>query len=266
MMRPAICTGFEPAVPFTESLAMIVEAGFEAIAIGARPEHSGYDTAEGRRRIAQSVDDHRLHVDSVHAPFPEGDRLCSLDEAEREESVRQCKTAIDTAADLGTCVVVVHLNTNPEPAARREMLQQGFRSMETLRDHALGRGVGLAIENSWGEPYAEMLHAVMAEVGEAPIGFCFDAGHGNVDGVGIGDLLRYGDRLLTVHLHDNLGTDTHMLPYEGNMDWGRIMGALREVDYRGNLLLEVATHDSEFKDATVFLSQAYERAQRLLRE
>ncbi len=265
-MRPAICTGFEPNIPFAESLSMIREAGFEVIAIGARPEHSGYDTAEGRRRVAQLVDQYRLRVDSVHAPFPEGDRLCSPDEAERKESVRQCRMAIDAAADLGTSVVVVHLNTNSDPAVRREMLQQGFRSMEALRDHALGRGVGLALENSWGEPYAELLHAVMAEFGDAPVGFCFDAGHGNVDGVGIGDLLRYGDRLLTVHLHDNLGTDTHMLPYEGNMDWGRIMGALREVDYGGNLLLEVATHDSEFKDATVFLSQAHERARRLLRE
>lgn len=266
MMRPAICTGFDPAVPFAASLAMIREAGFEVIAIGARPEHSGYQTAEGGKAIHRLLIDSGLAVDSIHAPFPEGDRLCSLDEGEREESVRQCKTAIDAAVDLCTSVVVVHLNANPEAAVRREMLQQGFRSMEALGEHALAGGIGVAVENSWGEPYAEMLHAIMGEFGEAPIGFCFDAGHGNVDGVGIGDLLRYGNRLLTVHLHDNLGTDTHMLPYEGNMDWGRIMGALREVGYGGNLLLEAATHDSEFKDATAFLSQGHERAQRLLRE
>lgn len=266
MMRSAICTGFDPAVPFAASVAMIREAGFEAIAIGARPEHSGYDTAEGRRRIAQLVADYHLHVDSVHAPFPEADRLCSLDEAERSESVRQCEVAIDAAEGLGTDVVVVHLNTNADASVRAQMLDQGRRSIESLSEYALGRNVGLALENSWGEPYAEMLHAVMGEFAEPPIGFCFDAGHGNVDGVGIGDLLRYGSRLLTVHLHDNLGTDTHMLPYEGNMDWGRIMGALSDVGYRGNLLLEVATHDSEFKDAAGFLSQAHERAQRLLQE
>lgn len=265
-MRPAICTGFDPAVPFAESVAMIVEAGFQAIAIGARPEHSGYDTADGRRRIAALVDDCRVRVDSVHAPFPEGDRLCSLDEAERSESIRQCEVAIDAAEELGTDVVVIHLNTDADASVRERMLDRGFGSMASLSEHALGRGVRLALENSWGEPYAEMLHAIMGEFAEAPVGFCFDAGHGNVDGVGVGDLLRYGDRLLTVHLHDNLGTDAHMLPYEGNMDWGRIIGALRDVGYRGNLLLEVATHDSEFKDAGTFLSQAHGRAERLLRE
>jgi len=245
---------------------MIRDAGFEVVAIGARPEHSGYDTSEGRRRIVELLDDRRLRVDSVHAPFPEGDRLCSLDEAERSESVRQCTVAIDAADHLGTDVVVVHLNTNADASVRARMLDQGLRSLQTLSECALGRGVGLALENSWGEPYAELLHAILGELGGAPIGFCFDAGHGNVDGVGIGDLLRYGHRLLTVHLHDNLGTDTHMLPYEGNMDWGRIIGALREVGYRGNLLLEAATHDSEFKDAVTFLRQAHERAERLLRE
>lgn len=265
-MRPAICTGFDPAVPFAESLAMIREAGFEVIAIGARPEHSGYDTAEGRRRIAQLVTDYHLHVDSVHAPFPEADRLCSLDESERSESLSQCEVAIDTAEGLGTDVVVVHLNTNADAAVRARMLDQGRRSIESLSEYALGQSVELALENSWGEPYAEMLHAVMGEFDDAPIGFCFDAGHGNVDGVGVGDLLRYGHRLLTVHLHDNLGTDTHMLPYEGNMDWGRIMGALREVGYGGNLLLEAATHNSEFKEPSAFVAEAFRRAERLIQE
>ncbi len=265
-MKPAICTGFDLAVPFDASITMIREAGFEAIAIGVRPEHSGFDTPEGCRAIRRLAMDNGLGIDSVHAPFPEGDRLCSLDDADRLEAVRQCRIAIDAAEILQTDVVVIHLNTDADAAVRARMREEGFRSLAALSEYALGRGVTVAVENSCGRPYAEMLAAMFAEFGEEQLGFCFDAGHGNVDGVGIGELLSYGGRLLTVHLHDNLGTDAHMLPYEGNMDWSVVMGALHELDYRGNLLLEVSPRESEFKEPGVFLAQAYERAQRLLRE
>jgi len=77
-VKTAICTGFDCAIPFEQAIAMIREAGFRTVALGARPEHSGYATAAGRAAIRRLTAG--MTIDSVHAPFPEGDRLFSLDE------------------------------------------------------------------------------------------------------------------------------------------------------------------------------------------
>lgn len=263
-MRPAICTGFDYELPFALQIPMIRDAGFEVVSMGARPEHSGYHTAEGRAAIKELTLDTGLEIDSVHAPFPEGDRLCSLDETQRVESVRQCQIAIDAAQDLGAGTIVVHLNTNPDGAIAEQMMAQGIKSMGTLSDYAVEKGIRVAVENSWGQPYANMLDRILTEFSGEPIGFCYDSGHGNVDQAGFKDLVKYGDRLQCLHLHDNLGEDAHMLPYEGSIDWAAFMGVLRGLDYSGSLLLEAGMANSEFKAPATFLSEAWDRAARLL--
>ena len=161
-------------------------------------------------------------------------------------------------------IVVVHLNTGPDAAVSEQTMDQATRSFEALAQCALARGVRVAVENSWGEPYAMMLAHVMSEFSGEPFGLCYDSGHENVNRAGFRDLERYGHRLLTLHLHDNCGDDAHALPYEGDIDWARLMGLLRGLDYSGNLLLEACIASSAFKDPTVFLAEAWKRAARLL--
>lgn len=263
-MIPAMCAAIDYALAFPRVVTMIREAGFEVISLGGRPEHSGYDTAAGRERIRRLVGAHGLSIDSVHAPFPQGDRLCSVDEDERVEAVRQCGVAIAAAQDLASGIVVVHLNTSADAGERALMMDQGCRSIASLADTALSRGVRLAVENSWGEAYALVLQRIMTEFPGEPVGFCYDSGHENVNRAGFPELERYGPRLLTVHLHDNCGEDTHLLPYEGDTDWPRLMGLLRGFGYRGNLLFEATVGNSEFQDPAVFLAEARARADRLL--
>ena len=57
-----------------------------------------------------------------------------------------------------------------------------------------------------------------------------------------------------------------MLPYEGTLPWDRLCPTLRRFAYTGNLLLEVDIKNSQFKDSSIFLAQARERAERLLQE
>lgn len=263
-MKPAICTGFDYNIPFALQVPMIRDAGFEVVSIGARPEHSGYPTAQGRGRIKELTLDKGLEIDSVHAPFPEGDRLCSLDEKQRVESVRQCQIGIDAAQDLDAGTIVIHLNAGPDSTIEGQMMGQGIKSVRALSEHALEKGIRIAVENSWGQPYANMLDGILTQFSDEPIGFCYDSGHGNVDQAGFRDLIKYGHRLMCLHLHDNLGEDTHMLPWEGNIDWPGFMSTLRGLEYSGSLLLEVGMENSQFGAPAVFLSEAMKRAARLL--
>ena len=267
-MKPAICTSFDYGILFDQAVPMIRDAGFEVVCLGARPQHSGYNTTVGRAAILKLLEEKGLTVDSIHAPFPEGDRLFSLDGAERVESIRQCQMALDAAAELDGGIVVIHLIQPygiPQGEARREMIEHGRRSVSVLAEQAAGRGVKLALENGQEPAYDQVLASLLAEFDEEHVGFCYDSGHENVQGTCFRMLERFGHRLLTVHIHDNQGSDTHTLPYEGTINWDGFREVLHGLDYAGNLLLEVGIRDSQFKDPVVFLSEARERAERLLR-
>jgi sugar phosphate isomerase/epimerase len=263
-MKPAICTSFDATLPFVEAMTLIRQAGFEVVSIGARPEHSEYHTAAGRAKIKRLAAELGLGMDSVHAPFPEGDLLCSLDEGKRLESIRQCQTAIDAAQDLDAGNVVLHLDRgSPDPQIQNRIVEQGFKSLRVLASYALARGVQLALENGMGA-YNAVLARFITEFTDAPFGFCYDSGHENVDRTSFKVLETYGPRLCIVHLHDNSGEDSHRLPYEGDTDWPRLMGVLRRLGYSRSLLLEADLKNSQFKDRAVFLAEARQRAAKLL--
>lgn len=59
---------------------------------------------------------------------------------------------------------------------------------------------------------------------------------------------RYPERIGHVHLHDNRGghsamDDLHLLPGEGIIDFEKIFGKLREIDYDGTISLELKPHE-----------------------
>ena len=265
-MKSAIFTSFDHSLSLAQAVPMIREAGFEVIAIGASPTRPGYTTAAGRAEIRQLVAQHGLAIDSVHAPFPEGDRLFSLDEAERLESIRQCQLALDAAAELDGKIVVIHLLVPydiPDGEARSQMIDHGHRSVEALADHAAARGVKLALENGQRLRYDQVLIGLLNEFDVPHVGLCYDSGHENVQGTCFDLLERFGHRLLTFHIHDNEGADTHTLPGEGTTDWEQFRRVLRGLDYAGNLLVESSTGNSRFKGPAAFLAEAWQQAERL---
>lgn len=266
-MKPAICTSIDYALPFDRVVPLIREAGFEVVSLGANPQHSDFTTPAGRKVIRQLLQASRLTVDSVHAPFPEGDRLFALEESARQESLRQCQSALDAAVELASPIVVIHLIQPygiPPGEERQAMIERGRQSVGWLAEQAARRGVKLALENGQERAYDEVLASLLGEFAGEHVGFCYDSGHENVQGTCFRLLEEFGDRLLTVHLHDNHGSDTHVLPYEGTINWEEFRQVRRRLDYAGNLLLEVSMAHSQYQDPVVFLAEARARAERLL--
>ncbi len=61
-----------------------------------------------------------LKIDSIHAPFPEGDPLFDLHEVQRRLSLLECKRAIEASACLSAGAVVLHLMPlSHDPAAEK---------------------------------------------------------------------------------------------------------------------------------------------------
>ena len=263
-MKPAIATAFDYNIPFVQMIPMIQQAGFEIIALGGMANHSGYPTIKGRVKIKKLVKENGLKINSVHSPI-EGGQLFSLDEAKRRESINQCKMAIDAAFDLNVEIVVIHSGVgSPERNIQNKIINKGIESIGVLADYSSDKQVKLAVENTTGENSAEILEGVLAEFSGDPVGFCYDVGHENVNGKCFQTLEKFGNRLLTTHLHDNFGKDSHMLPYEGNIDWDRFKRVFYNLNYSGNLLLEPVIENSQFKNPKIFLYEAKIRAEKLL--
>jgi len=266
-MKPAIFTSFDDAIDFERALPMIRAAGFDVVAISGSIKHVDYTTVRKRAAIGQRLRENRLSIDSVHAPFPEGDRLFSLDENERSASLRQCQAALDTAAELNGKMVVIHLIQPydiPHGEMRDRMIAYGRQSVQTLAAYAADKEVKLALENGQRRDYDQVLIDLLDELNEAHVGLCYDSGHEHVQGRCFELLERFADRLFTLHVHDNKGSDTHTLPYEGTIDWDKFRSIIHGLNYAGHLLLEVGTHASQFKEPVLFLTEAWKRAERLI--
>jgi sugar phosphate isomerase/epimerase len=266
-MRPGMINSFMPEMPFTESLPLIRAAGFELTSLGGKAELAGFDTAANLKKLSALLNSLGLTVDSVHAPYPEGDRLFSEDEQERQESLRQCRLALDAAAEIDGKVAVIHLIPYgiPPGEQRSKMIEQGRRSVAELAEYAAAKKVKLALENGQRPDYDEVLFMFLEEFQMPWVGLCYDSGHENVKGECFKILEKYGQRLLVFHIHDNTGSDEHLLPYEGNIPWEKFPQAMDKLAFSGDLVLEASMGGSAFKDPEVFLAEAFKRAGQVMR-
>lgn len=103
------------------------------------------------------------------------------------------------------------------------------------------------------------------------LGFCYDSGHENCFHQDADCLSLYGNRLFAVHLDDNFGdADTHLLPYDGTVNWNSIKEKLKKCESIDYLTLEVDFNPKHEKSqiykglsAEEFLALAYEKTLKL---
>ena len=172
--------------------------------------------------------------------------------------------AIDVAAMLKFPWAVVHPDRYfniPESAEwdLDKFIAENHKEYDPLVEYALKKGVGIAFENMNKGRFAlaEELVAYIDSYHDDRVGACWDTGHANMYYKG-GDqwepLHVVGHRLHATHIHDNRAKDDlHLLPFEGTIDWPRVVAALRDIHYTGDFVSEAGCnyHTPEFmKDYT----------------
>ncbi len=101
-------------------------------------------------------------------------------------------------------------------------------------------GIGVAFENlpSPNASRAEALLKILDAVNTENTGICWDTGHANINGLPPSEMKKLGNRLVTLHIHDNNGRDEHLIPFYGTYNWEEFMHTLREINYKGEFVLE----------------------------
>jgi sugar phosphate isomerase/epimerase len=181
---------------------------------------------------------------SCHAAGPGGFNTGDAVQAAIEAN-RHC---IDISAALGAGVNVLHIWNHSQDDA--------CRILERVCKYALEQNVSIALENDRSIERMNFILELVRTVDMPNIGICVDTGHANLGDLGAGRAIRMaGSLLLTTHLQDNLGErDDHMPPGMGNIDWPDVFQALREIDYKRTLMLELT--DAPTPDSRVYNQDA----------
>ena len=172
------------------------------------------------------------------------DNPISPDPAIRRLGVENSKHAVDCAAALGARILggpfhSAHGHLSGSGPTREEW-RWAVEGMAEVAAHAASRGITLSLEflNRF-ECYllntTEAAARFVEDVGAANVGIHYDTHHANIEDPSIGlTLRRYGKYVNHVHLSENhRGT-----PGQGVVNWIETFTALREIEYRGDFVIE----------------------------
>lgn len=231
------------------------QAGFDALDMGYNEARYQQEMAPGRyeafcRGLRARVEGCGLRFNQTHAPYwptPFNGQGSPLNADQMELTHR----AIRCAGLLGAENVVVHPISCTDKALQLRVNMDFYGALLPV---ARESGVRLAIENIWGKDsqgriapsvcsFNHEQAAYVDAMADENMVACLDTGHAGLMGQPPEDAVRQlGGRLHALHVHDNdLTRDAHLMPYQGKLNWPRIMAALAEVGYDGDLTFEVAS-------------------------
>lgn len=253
-----------------EMLGQIAAARFEAVEIFATRSHFDYATKAEVRTMALALSEHRLKLNSLHAPTNrdidvnrEGGSPLSITEVERVrriEAMDELKRVLDVAQDLPFSRLILHMGGSRETADPRKR-DAAFSSLEHLSLHAHHAGVTICVENTtseMGDP--AYLRAFVDETRLTAVRFNFDIGHAHLAEGPENERIAKSfepleELIISAHIHDNHGEkDEHLAPYEGTIDWPAALALFKKASVK-NLPLTLEIKEKTGSEATSLTDQ-----------
>ncbi len=175
--------------------------------------------------------------------------LLSTRTADRRRRRDFLRLAVDIAADLRADAVSFWSGTPDADASADDLMDRLADECNNLCDYAAPK-MRLAFE-----PEPGMFIDTMAKfeelhrrVDHRTFGLTLDVGHLHCQGEFpiAYQLQRWKDRLWNVHIEDmRRGAHDHLMFGEGEMDFPPIFQALREIDYKGGVHVELSRHSHD---------------------
>lgn len=237
-------------IGYVESLTRMRTAGFETADLNLCQicAHKTTLHTDDWKREAQKIGEtaKNLGIDLVqcHLPFKSAKVKWKTPE-DYAYYIEMFYRAIDVASLLSIPWAVIHPERDPSgERTEEEMIARNRKEFDKLVEYALQKNLGIAFENmrTGYSSEAGQLCRLIDSYGDERVGACWDTGHAHTAYAGADQreaLLTVGKRLRCTHIDDNFADkDLHLLPWEGTADWQSIISALREIGYRGALILE----------------------------
>ncbi len=203
------------------------------------------------RKLRKIGEDNGILCNQSHAPFP----------SYAPGIMPYLKRAIECTAEAGGKICIIHPCNSKTPKENAEMYFE-------LLPFAKECDVKIATENMWNwdnekdrasfaacstsESFLDHLKAVNDDYFVA----CLDLGHSEMmgdDASAEGMILALKDKLQALHIHDNdRWHDSHQIPFSMDMDFEKIVKALKKIDYKGYFTLEADQYIGKCDEETTF--------------
>lgn len=178
---------------------------------------------------------------SFHLPFWPFSEIDISKPELAEKTIEYLKGYIDKASQIGIDKFVIHASGEPIGEDERPLrMETAKKSLATLAEFAAARGAKIAVENlprtCLGRNSSDIKELLSAH---PSLVSCFDTNHLLKQ-----DFCEYldevGDTIITLHVSDyDFKDERHWLPYEGKIDWQKMLEKLKELNYSGVWLYEI---------------------------
>jgi sugar phosphate isomerase/epimerase len=261
----------------TALLDRIHSTGAEAVEIFCARQHLDYRNEDQIREIALFLRDVPLKVHSIHLPMFSDDcwgksgphaviDIAHTSKVKRIAAVDEIKRALDLADQFPFAFAVQHIGVGFDDEWSMHKVDAAFDSLDELKSFGKQRGVEVLVENIPNALSSAQKIVEFFQITHLKLGVCFDVGHANMmEGVEPAfELLQ--DRIRSLHVHDNNGTeDKHLFPMVhagGSVDWPRTMKLLRSLPEDVPLLLELK-EDPEMANPLDRVKEVFEKLENL---
>lgn len=211
---------------------------------------AGKDYIAFARKLRKIGEDNGIHCNQSHAPFPTSSK-----------DIRSyLKRAIECTMEAGGSICIIHPDNYKGAEENAEMYFE-------LLPFAKECGVKIATENMfcWDREKdhcvfaacatPESFNAHLDAVNDEFFTACLDIGHAEMKGSNtsaVEMILALGDRLGALHIHDNdKWHDSHQLPFTMDIDFVKVVDALKQINYKGYFTLEAEKYLSAFNEDNV---------------
>lgn len=212
-----------------EKVRLIKKTGFDGVFL------FGDDKFEENVSLCRK---YSLNIETIHLPF---NNLCNTIWTDDASYYMQLmKSWIDKASENNIDKVIFHLNQSTNPPKANE---EGFNRIQELIIYSKNKNINLCFENL---RFLEYLDEVLRRFNHLGISLCFDCGHANcfTKNIKTYDFDKYKGLIKCLHIHDNNGiNDLHLLPFNGNIDYKKLVSDLKGINYNNQLSLEVIYND-----------------------
>jgi len=251
-----------------EIFANIKQAGFTHVMVAAKTGKFEHTLAEAREM--------GLQVPYVHLDYSGANDLWAKG-LSNKRYIDNVISQLETCAKFGIRVAVTHATRGSASVLALPPNEHGLESMKIILEKAKKLGIKIALENC-DEPNFKNFQYLLDNIDSEWLGLCYDAGHHNLYNPDFPLLEKYGDRILAVHLHDNMmdweygydyTRDMHYMPFDGKIDYEKVMKKIAKTPYNNAIMLEIHKNSTDepkiYKDMSYqeFLGTAYLKARDL---
>jgi sugar phosphate isomerase/epimerase len=218
-------------------------------------------------RIPELLDSLPIKIHQIHISNNPGD-IGSRHREPRRQAIEWIERSLDLCQVFKPKYVGIHPGGHTEnlanPRVWDAVAPRVIESARKLARSARTRGMRLMLETT--KLDLGKLSQIVRTLSEEEVGILVDTGHCHCHlGQDPADVIRdAGDRLYSLHIHDNHGKgDDHLIPGEGSIQWERIVKALEDVSYTGVFMMECCNSKTT-RDKKTIARLAKEVSERLL--